>query len=193
MVVFLPVQAQADLSRARTRRQSNKVGASGSKEIIRAASRKAFHVLRIWLSVLLLLSVLGVFAWAADFVTLQGERTVYTANCQQGTWSGTRCSGTLVAGDRYRFRALKAHGEVLFWTVGAKGEPSGKFSDCVIRDGRNWACKASAETARAIAREMALGKPVPDAAGLTKPFHPIPKWRWMLMQWGITLGNEATD
>jgi len=150
-------------------------------------------VLRIWLLVLLVLGVLGVCAWAADFVTLQGERTVYTANCQQGTWTGTRCSGALVAGDRHRFRALKAHAEVLFWTVGAKGEPSGKFTGCVIKDGRNWTCKASAETARSIAREMSFGKPVPDPAGLTKPFHPIPKWRWMLMKYGITLGNEASD
>jgi hypothetical protein len=150
-------------------------------------------LLRIWLLVLLLLSLLGVFAWGADFITLQGERTVYTANCEQGSFSGHRCSGTLVAGPRYRFRALKAHNEVLFWTVGARGEPSGKFTDCTIKDGRNWTCKPSAETSRAITHEMVLGKPVPGAAGLSRPFHSVPKWRWMLMQYGMTFGNEADD
>jgi hypothetical protein len=150
-------------------------------------------MLRIWSLVVLVLAVLGVFAWAADFVTLQGERTVYTANCQQGTWTGKRCSGTLVAGDRHRFRALKAHNEVLFWTVGARGEPSGKFIDCAIQDGRNWVCKPSPETPRTIAREMSFGKPVPDPSGLTKPFHPVPKWRWMLLRYGITLGNQSSD
>jgi hypothetical protein len=149
-------------------------------------------LLRIWSLVVLVLAVLGGFAWAADFVTLQGERTVYTANCEQGSWQGTRCSGTLVAGERHRFRALKAHGEVLFWTVGSK-EPSGKFNDCDVKDGRNWTCKASPELPRAIAREMALGKPVPDPAGLTRPFHPVSKWRWMLLRYGIALGHEAVD
>jgi len=149
-------------------------------------------VLRIWSLVVLVLALLGLFAWAADFVTLQGERTVYTAGCEQGNWQGHHCSGKLVAGDRHRFRALKIHAEVLFWTVGSK-EPSGKFSDCTIKDGRNWVCKPGPETPRAIAREMALGKPVPDPNGLTRPFHPIPKWRWMLLRWGITLGNEASD
>jgi hypothetical protein len=149
-------------------------------------------LLRIWLLVVLVLAVLGVFAWAADFVTLQGERTIYTANCEQGSWQGHRCSGTLVAGDRHRFRALKAHGEVLFWTAGSK-EPSGKFNDCDIKDGRNWSCKVSPETPRAIAHEMALGKPVPDPAAKTRPFHPVSKWRWMLLQYGIPLGHEAVD
>jgi hypothetical protein len=149
-------------------------------------------LLRIWLLVLLVLVVLGVCAWAADFITLQGERTVYTADCAQGNWKGNRCSGTLVAGERHRFRALKNHGEVLFWTVGSK-DPSGKFNDCTIHDGRNWVCKVGPETPRAIAHEMALGKPVPDANGLTRPFHAVSKWRWMLLRYGITLGHEATD
>ena len=46
-------------------------------------------------------------------------------------WQGERCSGRLVAGDRYRYRALKPHGEVIFWTVGTK-DKSGKFGE--LRD-----------------------------------------------------------
>jgi hypothetical protein len=147
-------------------------------------------LLRIWLSCVLVLALLGVAAWAADFITLQGERTVYTANCVQGTWQGKRCSGKLVAGERHRFRALKAHQEVLFWTVGSK-EPSGKFTDCHIKDGRNWTCKPSPDISRAIAREMSLGKPVPDPSGQTRSFHPVAKWRWMLLRYGVAIGKEA--
>jgi hypothetical protein len=60
------------------------------------------------------------FIWSSDRVTLQGERTIYTVNCVNGTWDGHRCNGLLTTGPRFRYRALKAHGEVLFW-VGRTG------------------------------------------------------------------------
>ena len=43
---------------------------------------------------------------------MQGERTIYTVECQAGSWNGDRCSGQLVAGPRYRYRALPPHSEV---------------------------------------------------------------------------------
>ncbi|HEX7441836.1 MAG TPA: hypothetical protein VF319_17250, partial [Caldimonas sp.] len=92
---------------------------------------------------------LGFAAWASDFVTMQGERTIYTVDCKNGVWQGDRCGGQVVAGTRYRFRALKPHGEVIFWMVGSK-EPSGKFNECTIQDGRNWVCKVCADAARSI-------------------------------------------
>jgi hypothetical protein len=129
-------------------------------------------------------------AWADDVITLQGERTVYTAGCQQGVWMGQRCTGQLVAAERYRFRALKARREVLFWTVGID-EPSGRFTDCQIQDGRNWRCNPTADAARTVTREMVRGRPAADASGLARPLHPVAKWRWWLLQWGISLGDEA--
>jgi hypothetical protein len=149
-------------------------------------------VIRIWLACLLVLAVLGLVAWGDDFITLQGERTVYTAGCQQGVWVGQRCTGKLVAADRFRFRALKARGEVLFWTVGV-AEPSGRFTDCVILDGRNWTCKPTADASRTVTREMVHGRPVADASGVARPFHAVAKWRWWLLRRGISLGNEAVD
>ena len=132
----------------------------------------------------------GLLAWADDFITLKGERTVYTAGCQQGVWMGERCTGTLVAAQRYRFRALKANREVLFWTVGV-AESSGKFTDCLIQDGRNWSCKPTADASRTVTREMVHGRPAADASGLARPLHAVAKWRWWLLRWGIPLGNEA--
>ena len=43
---------------------------------------------------------------------MQGERTVYTVDCTNGAWQGDHCSGQVAAGMRYRYRALKGHGEV---------------------------------------------------------------------------------
>ena len=146
--------------------------------------------MRIWLTVVALLATVAALLWASDKITLEGERTIYTVECRDGTWQGTQCSGRLVAADRYRFRALKPHSEVVFWTVGASA-PSGKFADCEIKDGRNWTCKPNAEAARTITLQMARGVPVPDASGRTKGFHAIEKWRWFLLQWGLPVGSSA--
>lgn len=81
-------------------------------------------VIRISIALLVLFCAVAFSAWSTDGMTLQGERTIYTAGCQQGGWQGSECSGQLAASQRYRFRALKAHSEVLFWTTGAGG-PSG--------------------------------------------------------------------
>ena len=145
---------------------------------------------RVWLFFSLTLLALAAVAWVNDVVSLQGERTVYTATCEGGSWQGTHCSGTLAAGQRYRFRALKPHREVVFWTVGSTA-PSGKFTDCSVDDGRNWTCKPSPEASSAITRAMLHGSPVADATSLALPFRPITKWHWMLLHWGVGLGHDA--
>ena len=141
----------------------------------------------------LVLIVLAFSAWITDGITLEGQRTVYTAGCRDGNWQGSTCTGKLLPGDRYRFRALKSHGEVVFWTAKVTTEPSGKFTDCEIKDGRNWKCKASADLSRTITREMARGCPVADSTGQALSFHQIAKWRWMLMTLGIPTGNEVGE
>ncbi|MEO8836391.1 MAG: hypothetical protein ABI364_06595 [Caldimonas sp.] len=147
-------------------------------------------MLRVWAFVIALLAALGFAAWASDFVTMQGERTVYTVDCVRGTWQGAHCSGQLAAGKRYRFRALKPHGEVFFWTVGSQ-ERSGKFDDCAIQDGRNWVCKVCPDAARSITLEMVQGIPVRDASSVTQPFRAVSKWRWLLLQRGFTTGRDV--
>jgi hypothetical protein len=148
-------------------------------------------VIRFWLIFSAVVIVLGIAVWSNDFITLQGERTVYTAGCQQGNWVGNRCTGTLVPGERYRFRTLKAHNEVFFWTAGDRTQPAGRFTECVIKDGRNWKCKASADAPRTITLEMSRGRPVPDPAANTRPYHAVSKLRWELLTYGISLGDTA--
>jgi hypothetical protein len=147
-------------------------------------------MVRIWAFVFLVLAALGFAAWASDFVTMQGERTVYTVDCADGAWQGDRCSGQVVAGTRYRYRALKPHGEVIFWTVGTK-EPSGKFSECTIQDGRNWVCKECADAARSITLQMSQGVPVAVGPTVTRPFRSVSKWRWLLLKRGFTAGHDV--
>jgi hypothetical protein len=142
-------------------------------------------MVRVWAFVIAVLAGLAFAAWASDFVTAQGERTVYTVDCAGGAWQGDRCSGRVVAATRYRFRALKPHGEVIFWSVGTK-EPSGKFEDCAIQDGRNWVCKMCADAARSITLQMSQGVPVAAASPVTRPFHAVSKWRWLLLHQGVT-------
>jgi hypothetical protein len=128
--------------------------------------------------------LLAVLAWSDDFVTLQGERTIYTVRCEGAPWRGMSCPGRLIAAERFRFRALKGRREVIFWELGST-DPSGKFAGCDIKDGRNWACKPDAEAARSIALVMAGGRPQHDATGATRPFQAISKWKWWLLYYGI--------
>jgi hypothetical protein len=149
--------------------------------------------MRTWLAVIAILAITAAAAWASDAITLQGERTVYTVDCRQGQWQGPTCSGTLAAGRLYRFRALRKHAEVMFWTVGASDEPSGKFTSCRIVDGRNWTCAPNADAARTITLQMQHGAPVPDATGMVRPFHAVAKWRWWLLRSGIPIGRDADN
>jgi hypothetical protein len=141
-------------------------------------------MIRVWALVIAILAALGFAAWASDFVTMQGERTIYTVTCAGGEWQDDRCTGEVKAGPRYRYRALKPHGEVIFWTVGTN-EPSGKFPECSIQDGRNWVCKTCPDAARSITLQMSQGTPV-TGVPTTKPFRAVSKWRWLLLQRGIT-------
>jgi hypothetical protein len=148
--------------------------------------------IRLWLLGLGILLFLGLVLWSDDAITLQGERTVYTVDCRQGAWVGRRCSGELVASDRYRFRALKARREVLFWRAGID-EPSGRFTNCEIKDGRNWKCPAAADAARTVTREMLRGRPVAVADGAGRALHAVAKWRWWLLHWGFPSGGGSDD
>jgi len=147
-------------------------------------------MVRVWVLVAVVFAGLGFAAWASDFVTMQGERTIYTVDCVGGAWQGERCAGHLVPGVRYRYRALKPHGEVIFWTVGTK-EPSGRFEDCKITDGRNWVCKVCPDAARSITLRMAQGVPVLDSPTVTRPFRSVSKWRWLLLARGFTVDQEV--
>ena len=140
----------------------------------------------------IVVAVVAAVAWATDAVTLQGERTVYTVQCKQGTWKGDRCTGRLAAAERYRFRALSAHGEVFFWIAGSK-EPAGHFTQCDIKDGRNWSCKANADGGKSITLRMSKGSPVRDPAAGTRPYHAVSKITWLLLQYGIPVGDGADN
>ena len=148
--------------------------------------------MRVWLTAISGLALAGFLGWASDAITLQGERTVYTLTCIDGQWQDSHCGGHVAAGDRYRFRALKAHAEVVFWTAGSSA-PSGKFSGCKIQDGRNWTCPASAEARQTVTLQMQHGVPVRDPSGRTTDFHAVAKWRWYLAGLGLPIGNSADN
>lgn len=134
--------------------------------------------------------VLVATAWSNDFIMVQGERTIYTANCLPGAWAGRHCNGSMVAGERYRFRALKPHSEVFFWVVGSS-EPAGRFSQCAIESASSWVCKPNADMGRSITLEMSQGRAVPDPAGRTRPFHPVSKLHWWLLHFGWPYSGNA--
>ena len=145
---------------------------------------------RIWLNsrwlALPVVLLLALFIWAGDRVTLQGERTIYTVTCVNGAWAGSSCSGEIAAGPRYRYRALKARGEVLFWVLGAQ-EPSSKLVGCTIEDGRNWICPQSADASKSITLTLTRGEPVRNSAGPTLPFHSVSKLSWTMLDAGVKL------
>jgi len=136
-----------------------------------------------WIGIPFLMTLL-LFLWATDRVTLQGERTVYTVNCLNGAWSGNGCGGQVVAGPRYRYKALKNRGEVLFWVLGTQ-EPSSKLTGCTIQDGRNWACPPTADASTSLTLSMEHGEPKRSTSWPTVPFHSTSKPSWFLLDLGF--------
>jgi hypothetical protein len=130
-----------------------------------------------------------VSGWLHDFITLDGAKTVYTAECAGGEWRGPACTGTLRAGDRYRFRTLKPHGEVIFWVAGS-AEPSGTMKGCAIDNAKEWTCPRGPESSRTITHRMQFGKPVHELAP-TRPFHAVSKLKWLLLGAGVSMFQTA--
>lgn len=128
--------------------------------------------------------------WSSDKITMQGERTIYTVQCQQGSWQDRRCSGELVAGPRYRYRALRPHKEVVFWVVGSS-EPSGKLTDCAIEDGRHWKCPENVDSPKSITLEMSHGLPIHRPPNVPLQFHSVSKISWILLNLGLRFTNTA--
>lgn len=143
-----------------------------------------------WLGTLLLVVVLSTLLWASDRITYEGERTIHTVRCEQGAWEGSRCSGRLAAGERYRFRASRSRQEVLYWIVGS-AKPSGRYTACKVKDRGNWKCEIAADQPPTITHEMANDRPVRDDGATAVPFHAVPKWQWWLLDAGIHLSSRA--
>lgn len=131
----------------------------------------------------LVFSAIGVVLWASDKVTWQGERTIYTASCQAGAWENLRCAGRMAPAERYRFRADRARGEVVYRIVGAEA-PAGRFTGCQVIDRDNWSCRPQPGALPTIAHEMAKGRPAGTVPGVDLPFHSVAKWKWMAMRAG---------
>ena len=142
------------------------------------------------LSMVLFLVGLSVFIWATDWITLQGERTIYTVQCRGGVWEGWRCTRKLEAGDRYRFRASKSRQEVVFWIAGSRA-PSGKFTECAVQDRDNWRCSPGGGQPSTITHELMHGTPANGIVGLDLPFHAVRKWKWWILRWGMHVFANA--
>ncbi len=129
--------------------------------------------------------VIGAVLWTTDAVTLQGEWTIYTAECLHGAWAGNVCMGQLVASDRYRFRASHGDKEVLFWINGAS-EPVGRMTQCTVIDGRNWTCQGNAKGLKSITLQLHHDIPIHNTAEYAQPFHEVSKFNWVLLKcWNI--------
>jgi hypothetical protein len=133
---------------------------------------------------------LGVFIWASDRVTLEGERTVYTVNCEQGVWNDLECTGRVTAGDRHRFRSSRSRREIVYWIAGSPSA-SGKFTDCEITDRDRWTCQSRVGDRPTITHEISDGRPVKSLDGIDVPFHAVTKWKWWALHWGIPVVNKA--
>ena len=139
-----------------------------------------------------ILVVLGVIIWGSDRITLQGERTIYTVDCADGAWEGNRCTGTLTAGPRYAFRASPRRHEVIYW-IRDSTAPSGKYSDCTVKNRDNWSCNVQVDQPPAVAYEMRDGRPTRGGVGLSMSFHDVPKWKWWAISSGLGNFTAASD
>jgi hypothetical protein len=145
---------------------------------------------RLALRGLAVLAVLAVLVWGSDRITLQGERTIYTVECEGGAWAGAHCAGKLVPGPRYAFRASRRRGEVLHWIRGST-EPSGRYTDCTVKDRDNWSCNAYVDGKPRLTYEIVDGRPTRGIGGLTTPFHDVPKWKWWALRMNVPGFTDA--
>ncbi len=141
---------------------------------------------------LFIVTLVAVPLWVSDRITLQGERTIFTARCEQGAWQGARCTGRLVPGERYAFRASARRHEVIYW-IRNSDAPSGKYTDCTVADRDNWSCNVQANQQPSIAYEMIKGRPTRTGVEAILPFHAVPKWKWWLMRAGFTAFTDADE
>jgi hypothetical protein len=145
------------------------------------------------LSLLAVIVFIVALLWGSDRITMQGERTIYTVDCDRGTWNGDTCSGALVPGKRYAFRASQSRNEVVYWVRGSTA-PSGKYPDCKVIDRDNWSCAAPGDgTPTTIAFAMTKGWPVHAEGFGLLPFHAVPKWKWWLMDVGLRAFTRAEN
>ena len=141
-------------------------------------------------SLILVVGGVGIVIWASDRITLEGERTIYTVVCDEGTWEDLRCTGRLAAGDLHRFRASRTRNEVIFWVAGSH-TPSGKYSDCRVTDRDNWACKVDVGGQTAIVHELSRGRPPATGPGPIISFHAVSKWKWWILRAGFPRLRQA--
>ena len=149
-------------------------------------ARKPVSYTAIGIIACLTFAAVVVYGWATDFITLEGEWTIYTAECRDGVWAGNRCSGHLHASKRYRFRALKAHEEVLFWTATERSK-SGRYENCTILNGRTWTCPPQSDAELTITRQLVNGFPVRAPGETMIPFHQVSKLKWEAAKRGMPL------
>jgi hypothetical protein len=143
-----------------------------------------------WIALVIVATALALALWGSDKITYEGERTIYTVQCEQGTWEGLQCKGKMTAGERYRFRASASKQEVLYWVVGSS-EPSGKFSRCTVKDRGNWSCEEATDQPRTITRAMMNGRPRREDEGEHIPFRAVPKWVWWVLDVGLHVYSKA--
>ena len=142
------------------------------------------------IGILILVALVGLPIWASDRITLQGERTIFTANCEGGKWEGNHCTGRLATGERYAFRASPLRNEVIHWIRGSASQ-SHKYGNCTVKDRDNWTCNVKPDEPRSITCIMAKGMPTGGCVGPDMPFHQIPKWKWWAMSIGMTFFTDA--
>lgn len=78
-----------------------------------------------------------------------------------------------------------------FWIAGSP-EPSGKYTDCIVKDRGNWSCKVTLDKTPSITHEMVKDRPQHDPTGHRRPFHAVPKWEWWLLRAGFPGLSEAS-
>jgi hypothetical protein len=134
---------------------------------------------------------LAVMVWSNDSITPEDVWTLYTARCEDGSWQAKRCTGRLVAAERYRFVTDRAKGEVHFKVMGDAGVSSGKLSGCTIEDDRNWTCMTTSAGPRPLIRQLACSQPVvaPEGPGHARL---VSKRTWYLLHFGIPVRSEAS-
>jgi hypothetical protein len=114
-----------------------------------------------------------------DPVPLQSQVTIYRLDCA-GKRTDRGCIGREETVTPYTYRASTSQQDVIYWKGG--GDLPEKYTDCTVRDARNWYCKVPGSEPNEYQMKSGEFHRVWDHDGvvMSEFLYAVPKWYWWL-------------
>jgi len=130
--------------------------------------------------------IVGVFLlWNAEPLSgFRNEMTVHHVLCDRWDKDSQSCSGYR-SGERFEFRANPDQAEVVRWNIDDEQAEIIRYTDCAIKDYKNWECPMVDSLPSVKVREGIII----SSDYLMVLFPQAAKWQWYLLDFGRSFKN----